>query len=517
MPKSAVANLRHDFAPNNRREGTALHEVCAIMRILFLSAEYSKMSRLGIAWLAGALIANGHEVRYAVALRLGRKGLRELIRTFQPDIIGYSIMSHDYPGHVALNRELKREFSFLALFGGIHPTFSPEMIEEDPDCDAVCIGEGEMAFVEFCRRLEGHEAYWETPSFWVRHKGRIHKNTLMPLVHDLDALPPPNHSVVYDGDPFQGSLGGKLFMASRGCPYSCTYCFNVRYRELYPRETPSVRHRSPRAVVDEICSVKARYPLLFTGFPDDNFVLRPPGWIEEFSTLYRERVGVPFGCTGRPEYFTEETIVALKQAGLILVMLAIECGDERVANEVLNRNLSNNLILQAAERTKAHGIRLVLLNMLGMPVENSFEVDLKTLDLNIQMGASSSMANLIYPWPGTPIYQYAVDHGFLSPGKPVNPSVRRNSVFTFQSPLEQRKIENLHKLFDLFVHFPWLRKHCEFICSLPLTWPYLAVYFMRVAYAQTFRQYPARFFLPVGSPREWLSLLYLFLRILRTP
>jgi radical SAM superfamily enzyme YgiQ (UPF0313 family) len=371
--------------------------------------------------------------------------------------------------------------------------------------------------VEFCRRVEAHEAYWETPSFWVRHEGRIYRNELMALVTDLDALPPPDHSVPYDGDPFLGAMGGKLFMASRGCPYSCTYCFNVRYRDLYRGRGPSVRHRSARGVIDEICAVKARYPLWFTGFPDDNFALKPPGWIEEFCSLYPERVGVPFSCTFRPEYFTDEVIAALKQAGLYSLMLALECGDERVANEVLGRNLSNDEVLRAAERTNAHGVRLVLMNMLGMPVENSFEVDLKTLDLIIQMRPIVTLTTLLYPWPGTPIHQYALDHGFLSPDKPLSPSVRRHSVLTFKSPLEKRKIDNLHKLFDLFVQVPSLRKYCETLCALPLAWPYLAFYFVRVAYAQTFKQYPVRAFLPVGSLREYVSCMRLYLSLLRTP
>jgi hypothetical protein len=49
------------------------------------------------------------------------------MRTFKPDIVGYSIVTYDYPSHVALNRELKREFDFYAMFGGLHPTFMPEM------------------------------------------------------------------------------------------------------------------------------------------------------------------------------------------------------------------------------------------------------------------------------------------------------------------------------------------------------------------------------------------------------
>ena len=142
------------------------------------------MPRLGISSLAACLSADGHEVRHAVAARLGEKRLRDLMRTFKPDIVGYSIMTYDYESHVALNRELKKEFRFRAVFGGIHPTFLPEMIEDDPECDAICIGEGEWALAEFCRRIQEGGAYWQTPNFWVRHDGVIHRNPLRAGITD---------------------------------------------------------------------------------------------------------------------------------------------------------------------------------------------------------------------------------------------------------------------------------------------------------------------------------------------
>ena len=145
------------------------------MKILFLSAELNRMPRLGISSLAACLSANGHEVRHAIAVRLGRKSLGDLMRTFKPDIVGYSIMTYDYSSHVALNHELKKKFDFVAMFGGVHPTFSPEMIEDEPECDAICIGEGELALVEFCRRDLSPArpgSNHEIPGFYGRLHGR---------------------------------------------------------------------------------------------------------------------------------------------------------------------------------------------------------------------------------------------------------------------------------------------------------------------------------------------------------
>jgi len=146
------------------------------------------------------------------------------MRTFRPDIVGYSIMTYDYPSHVALNRELKKEFPFSGDVWGIHPTFSPQMIEGRA---------GVRRGLHWGRRIGPCGILPQVPGkrsllgkrriSWVRHEGEIHRNALMPLAPDLDIFPVPDHRVLYDGDPYLARMGWKIFMASRGCPHRCSY------------------------------------------------------------------------------------------------------------------------------------------------------------------------------------------------------------------------------------------------------------------------------------------------------
>ena len=53
--------------------------------------------------------------------------------------------------HERIHRAVKRERPAVwSVFGGPHPTFFPEIIEEE-GVDAVCIGEGEYPMLEMVR------------------------------------------------------------------------------------------------------------------------------------------------------------------------------------------------------------------------------------------------------------------------------------------------------------------------------------------------------------------------------
>lgn len=461
------------------------------MRILFILLESTMLDRLGVMYLSAALKERNHEVDLKIVELVGKAGLRAHMQAFQPDIVGYSMMTGEHLQVLAVNRELKREFSFLAVFGGPHATFFPDVIEEE-GCDAVCVGEGDAAFPEFCQRIETGDTYWQTPNFIVKKDGQLHRNAPRPLITNLDSLPFPDRTLMYDADPALAAEGRKTFFATRGCPYQCTYCFNHKYNELYRGKGPVLRYRSPESFVEEIVRVRERFVLEYVVIGDDTFMLRPHGWFEHFCGLYRDRVGLPFGCAGRANLITDELIGTLKKAGLDVVGMGTECGDETTANQVLKRNLTNEEILDAAAIVKKHGVKLLTFSMMGMPVPDSFAVDLKTLDLNIQIAPTFALASLLNPYPSTAIAEYVRAHGFLDDDSPIPETNKRASMLTFGSRLEKRRVENLHKLFGIIVSFPFLRPFCILLCSLPRNVLYRSLYYIWYGYSFKMKLWPIR-------------------------
>ena len=65
-----------------------------------------------------------------------------MAEAFKPDLVGYGLSTGCEQRFFDINRELKERFGVFSLFGGAHPTFFPEMIEE-PGVDAICLSQAQ--------------------------------------------------------------------------------------------------------------------------------------------------------------------------------------------------------------------------------------------------------------------------------------------------------------------------------------------------------------------------------------
>jgi radical SAM superfamily enzyme YgiQ (UPF0313 family) len=73
----------------------------------------------------------------------------EKIERFSPQIIAYGGSTGEHKYYIPVNLKIKQKFpKIITIMGGPHATFFPEILEE-ANLDAVCIGEGEYAFLEF--------------------------------------------------------------------------------------------------------------------------------------------------------------------------------------------------------------------------------------------------------------------------------------------------------------------------------------------------------------------------------
>jgi anaerobic magnesium-protoporphyrin IX monomethyl ester cyclase len=443
------------------------------------------IERLAVTYLSAALKTAGHKVRLAVLGPTPADAFPGLVAEFQPSVIGYSAMTGEHTALLALNWTLKKSARFLAVLGGPHAAFRQDVLAED-GLDAICVGEGDLVFPEFCRRVEAGEAWWLTPTFHAKHDGEIFKNPLAPLV-DMTELPPPDRVILYEAHPKLAGLGIKAFIAGRGCPYRCSYCFNARYNEDYKGLGKVMRARSPSQVVDEIAQVHDQAGIELVAFWDDVFTVKPKGWIEEFCALYSRRVGLPFYANLRANSVNDEIIAILAEAGLAFVWMGVECGDERIANEILERNLSNEKVIEAARVLQRHKVGIATQNLIGLPVPDPYPVDLKTLDLNIAIRPTYGWSSILYPYPGTPIEAYARAQGFLEEDAAYMETNKRTTMLKFEGAKTRRRIENLHKLFGLIVRFPWLRPHVTLLCDLPLDGLYRVFYYVWYGYNLKFR------------------------------
>ena len=382
------------------------------MRILFLISEFFYYERLGFLYAATPVKANGHLVKVLQPQSLFFNELSEKISKYNPDIIGYTVSTGEHNYFLKLNRKLKQKHNFFSIFGGPHPTFFKEMVHED-GVDAVCIGEAEDALLEFITKFESKGNFWYVDNFWIKKDGVIIKNPPRDLIMDLDRIPFPDRSIIYDCDAKVRDFYSKTFFASRGCPRECTFCYNHLYKEIYPVGALKIRLRSVNNLIDEILEVKEKYPLKFVTFGDDNFLFKPKQWIEDFGNLYPQKVNLPYQVSVSANFINRSNLSILKKSNCYSANIAMECGDEEINNKLLKKCVSKKQFIKAVTLMKEYGIIVRSLNIVSLPVKDPIAVDLLTLDLNIQCKPDAAIATPLTPFPKLEITKYCIENGYL--------------------------------------------------------------------------------------------------------
>ncbi|MCE5324864.1 MAG: B12-binding domain-containing radical SAM protein [Planctomycetaceae bacterium] len=420
------------------------------MKILFLAAKLHTIEPFGVMSLTPVLKREGHIV---ALMEAEDSGLLKQVRQFAPDVVGYSVCTGSQGYYLRLNRWLKNHLAFVSVFGGPHPTFFPELIGED-GVDAICRGEGDEAMAEFCRTLQAAGRPRAVANFSVKIDGRVESLPPRPLAGDLDELDFPDRELYYSVSNEIAHHRVRSFLAARGCPFACTYCFNAAMDGLYEGRWRHVRLRSPQNLVDEIASVVGRYPTDFIAFRESIFPLQIE-WLEDFVRRYTSRVGLPFYCHLRLDLLDERSVSLLAAAGCHSVNVGIETGNEDLRRRLLGRGASNERLIDACRLLRRHKIRILANNMLGLP-GGTFEHDLETLRLNQRCKVDYALAMLWQPYPGTELARYARENGYYDGrGDDLDFTYYGRSHLRFERPGDKRRIENLQKLFAVGVAMPW--------------------------------------------------------------
>ena len=120
------------------------------MKIAFLIKKLDITTPMGIEYLSAILKKHNYDV---CLILFKDKDYINQLKIFKPDIIAYSITTGHHKETIEINKEVKKHLKVYSIFGGPHPTFYPEMIEEE-GVDAICIGEGEYSIIDFLEKLK---------------------------------------------------------------------------------------------------------------------------------------------------------------------------------------------------------------------------------------------------------------------------------------------------------------------------------------------------------------------------
>jgi anaerobic magnesium-protoporphyrin IX monomethyl ester cyclase len=266
----------------------------------------------------------------------------------QADVVAFSSMT----GYADLTKELAarvREINPKAysMWGGIHPIIYPEDAIK-ADVDAICTGEGELAFAEWLHHFENGSDFRNTSSFWFKERtsGEIKRNVFRPLMSssELAALPYPKYGgaegiyqpekgfrQVTRGDYLANNGLAYPAVWSIGCPLHCTYCGNTVFI-ANDANYRKIRHSGVDYIIGEVQAALKVHPYLKTVlFYDDSFMAISLRELTDFATRWREQVGLEFCIYGViPTYVQRDKVEILTWAGMNRVRMGVQSGSERI-------------------------------------------------------------------------------------------------------------------------------------------------------------------------------------------
>jgi len=372
----------------------------------------------GAGSIASVVLHHKHALKFFDTRYIVIENVIEDILNGSYDFLFISSITMFYKIAVKLAMDIKLgDKNIRILLGGVHATLiGADVLKSCPDIDYICIGEGEDFVIEFLDKF-GTTGFTSIENLGYRDEnGDVYINPVRPCT-DLKTLIPFKWNLFHASSIVNlGPLPGFCYVfATRGCPYSCSYCGNQAWLNLYHKEY--LRQREIDDVIQELKYLKNKYPVQIFYFADEMILFNLP-YVKELLRRVHEEIQLPYGCMSRVEKITPEVIDLFKETGCVYVGMGIECGNEKFRKEFLNRHMTNDQIIYAfKELRKVPGLKISSYNMKGYPVDYDDQLTKETLALNDRIKPDFMGLSFFYPFPGTKLYDYCIEHDKIDPVK----------------------------------------------------------------------------------------------------
>ena len=350
-----------------------------------------------------------------------RDDLKETIQRVKPDIVAFSGITGSHKYYVQAAYSIKEiDPRIKVVVGGPHFTFFPGEILRHNCIDALCVGEGDDAWVQWLSALSNNEDSNNIPNIVTRENaqrvlinpqqdGLIRLGGLKNLNNssgigmvdyaidptfmrgrktNLDDLPFLDRGLVYDNTEFKYRYR-RTIMASRGCPFKCTYCFEHQWNEMYRgiKGSGAVRQLySVDRLLSEIEEFTKKFDTRYIKKYDDVFPPFPNPkeieWHKKFCEEYPKRIGLPFHALTRCDLVVDllerhniDILADWKKAGMASVTMSIESGNQFIRDHVVMRDMTRRDIEIAFKRAWDVGLPTFPNTILGIPAPLVPEID----------------------------------------------------------------------------------------------------------------------------------------------
>ncbi len=396
------------------------------MRVLLIAydnATYMTFFPQGLAYIAEAIRGAGHDVEiyHQNIYHYPKEHLRSLLDKERFDVVGVGIIGGYWPYKKLIeiskivNNSKNRPFYIIAGHG---PTPEPEYFLKKTQADVCVMGEGEITIVELLDKVSNKQPLNDVLGIAWRGGSNVNINNRRPLIQDIDSIPFP----AYDLFPIEiyrlrravnaGPTDFVMYVLSgRGCTFKCNFCY---------RMDKGHRQRSATGIIEEIRTLKKDYGITYIMFNDELLMVNEERTMHLCEEFIKADIDVKWWCNGRLNYAKLNVLQLMKKAGCVFINYGIESFNNDMM-KVMKKGLTTKIIVEGIKNTYDAGISPgfnIIWGNIGETVEH-LQNSVNFL-LEHDRGDQKRTIRPVAPYPGSPLYYYAIEKGLLDPKEPAN-------------------------------------------------------------------------------------------------
>mgnify|MGYP001566633989 CR=1 FL=1 len=370
---------------------------------------------LGIAYISSVMKKAGYNV---ITLNLNHHNgdiyeiIKKEIEEKKIDVVATGGLSFQYNmvRHVVeVAKQVNNEI--VTIVGG-------GIISGDPEAAMIAleyadfgvIGEGEITINELCNSLENSRKFSEIDGIIYKSGNSYITTKLRKEMENIDSIPWPDYKGFeiekYLRIPPPGISGlnrqNTIFMlASRSCPYNCTFCFHSAGKKY--------RQRSLDSFFEELDYMVLQYNIKFICMADELFA-RNIQRVKEFCERIK-KYNIQWWAQFRVDDITPELLAILKDGRCEMMSFGLESADNRIL-----KSMRKGTTVEQIERTLKlvydSGITLDGAFIFG-DIEETWETANNTFKWWREHSEYKITLNLITVYPGSYLYKYACEKGII--------------------------------------------------------------------------------------------------------
>lgn len=387
-----------------------------ILLVAYDNGSYINEFPVGLAYIASVLLKDGHtvDVYSQDKHHYPDEHLTGYLNHNRYDVVGVSVIAGYYQYRKllkisdAINKSKNRPFYVI---GGHGPAPEPKFFLKKTNADAVVIGEGEITAIELMNTLKNGASLKGVKGIAYREGKKVVINSPQPLIKDIDSIPFP----AYDLFPIDYYRVIRMpccnnsdfvmpVLSGRGCTFKCSFCY---------RMDEGFRPRSNSSIIKEIELLKEKFNINYIAFSDELLMSSIERILSLCEDFIKAKLKIKWGCNGRLNYAKKDVLKAMEEAGCVFINYGIEAMDDNVLR-IMKKGLTVNQIIKGVEATLETGICPGLNIIFGNigDTKETLDKGVKFL-LNYEKVIQLRTIRPVTPYPGSPLYYYAIEKGLL--------------------------------------------------------------------------------------------------------